>query len=151
MGTKKDVKCKRCGAVIRGNSTEKLCPACLMSGALGRPGGAGETISMGLGESLPLYGPSEFPFEFGGYRLLGLLGRGGMGTVYEAEQISLGRHVALKVLPKQMMLDKRQRQRFEREARSAARLHHSNIVPVFGVGEQDGMHYYHAVHPRPRT
>ena len=65
-----------------------------------------------------------------------------MGIVYEAEQVSLGRHVALKVLPRSMLIDAKAKRRFEREAKSAARLHHTNIVPVFGVGEQDGMPYY---------
>ncbi len=65
-----------------------------------------------------------------------------MGIVYEAEQVSLGRHVALKALPKSMLLDDRAKRRFEREAKAAARLHHTNIVPVFGVGEQDGLPYY---------
>src|SRR5581483_5076182 len=54
----------------------------------------------------------------------------------------LGRHVAIKVLPSHALLDPRHLARFGREARSAARLHHTNIVPVFGVGEQDGLHYY---------
>src|SRR5258707_7015425 len=65
-----------------------------------------------------------------------------MGIVYEAKQLSLGRHVAIKVLPSHALLDPRQLGRFQREARSAAKLHHTNIVPVFGVGEQDGLHYY---------
>ena len=65
-----------------------------------------------------------------------------MGIVFEAEQESLGRHVALKVLPSHALLNPRHLQRFLREARSAARLHHTNIVPVFGVGEGDGLHYY---------
>src|SRR5262249_28750459 len=52
------------------------------------------------------------------------------------------RHVAIKVLPSHALLDPRHLHRFQREARSAARLHHTNIVPVFGVGEQDGLHYY---------
>src|SRR5262249_42973702 len=64
------------------------------------------------------------------------------GVVYEAQQLSLGRRVAIKVLPAHALLDPRQLGRFQREARSAARLHHTNIVPVFGVGEQDGLHYY---------
>jgi hypothetical protein len=80
--------------------------------------------------------------RLGDYRILREVGRGGMGIVYEAEQISLGRRVALKVLPAQSFLDPRQQQRFQREAKAAARLHHTNIVPVFGVGEQDGLHYY---------
>jgi serine/threonine protein kinase len=82
------------------------------------------------------------PERIGDFRIIRQVGRGGMGIVYEAEQISLGRHVALKLLPPQMLLDARQRRRFEREARSAAKLHHTNIVPVFGVGESDGLHYF---------
>ncbi|HET6576261.1 MAG TPA: serine/threonine-protein kinase, partial [Fimbriiglobus sp.] len=78
----------------------------------------------------------------GDFRLIREVGRGGMGVVYEAEQVSLGRFVALKVLPVRMTADARQRQRFEREARAAARLHHTNIVPVFGVGEHDGVPFY---------
>src|SRR5262249_34645751 len=80
--------------------------------------------------------------RLGGYRLLREVGRGGMGVVYEAVQESLGRHVALKILPAAAMLDARHRQRFEREARASARLHHTNIVPVFGIGEHGGLYYY---------
>src|SRR3954471_3134901 len=65
-----------------------------------------------------------------------------MGVVYEAEQVSLGRHVALKVLPHKTLLDAHHKRRFEREAKAAAKLHHTNIVPVFGVGEHDGLPYY---------
>lgn len=82
------------------------------------------------------------PRRLGDYRILREVGRGGMGIVYEAEQESLGRHVALKLLPTHALLDAKHLQRFRREAKAAARLHHTNIVPVFGVGEQDGMHYY---------
>jgi WD40 repeat protein/serine/threonine protein kinase len=80
--------------------------------------------------------------QLGDYRLLREVGRGGMGVVYEAEQVSLGRHVALKVLPQQLRADARVRRRFGREARAAARLHHTNIVPVFGVGQHDGLPYF---------
>jgi eukaryotic-like serine/threonine-protein kinase len=80
--------------------------------------------------------------QLGDYRILREIGRGGMGVVYEAEQVSLGRHVALKLLPPQMLRDSRQKHRFEREARSAARLHHTNIVPVFGVGAHEETPYY---------
>ena len=65
-----------------------------------------------------------------------------MGVVYEAEQESLGRHVALKVLPSSALLNPTYLARFRREAQAAGRLHHTNIVPVFGVGECDGVHYY---------
>jgi serine/threonine protein kinase/WD40 repeat protein/tetratricopeptide (TPR) repeat protein len=80
--------------------------------------------------------------RLGDYRILREVGRGGMGIVYEAEQESLGRHVALKVLASHHLLDARQLQRFQRESKAAARLHHTNIVPVFGVGEANGLHYY---------
>ena len=80
--------------------------------------------------------------RLGEFRLLREVGRGGMGVVYEAEQESLGRRVALKVLPHGALPDLKQVRRFEREARSAARLHHTNIVPIFGVGEHEGTHYY---------
>ena len=65
-----------------------------------------------------------------------------MGIVYEALQESLGRHVALKVLPKSALLNPTYLERFRREAKAAARLHHTNIVPVFGVGEHEGLPYY---------
>ncbi len=80
--------------------------------------------------------------QLGDYQILREIGRGGMGVVYEARQLSLARHVAIKVLPGAALLDPRRLGRFQREARSAARLHHTNIVPVFGVGEQDGLHYF---------
>jgi serine/threonine-protein kinase len=78
----------------------------------------------------------------GEYRILREIGRGGMGVVYEAVQESLGRHVALKVLPFQASADPMLRKRFDRETRAAAKLHHTNIVPVFGIGEHEGVCYY---------
>jgi serine/threonine protein kinase len=80
--------------------------------------------------------------RLGDFRILREIGRGGMGIVYEAFQESLGRHVAVKVLPRQSLLDAKQSERFRREAQTAARLHHTNIVPLFGVGEQEGHHYF---------
>ncbi len=70
------------------------------------------------------------------------IGRGGMGVVYEAEQISLGRRVALKVLPFAAALDSKQLQRFKNEAHAAAHLQHQNIVPVYAVGCERGVHFY---------
>jgi serine/threonine protein kinase/tetratricopeptide (TPR) repeat protein len=80
--------------------------------------------------------------RLGDFRIIREIGRGGMGIVFEAEQESLGRRVAIKVLPRPSLLDPKHLKRFEREARIAAGLHHTNIVEVFGVGEQDGLHYF---------
>jgi serine/threonine protein kinase len=82
------------------------------------------------------------PARIGEYRILCEIGRGGMGVVYEAEQGTLGRRVAIKVLPAHVLANETLRSRFHREAQAAARLHHTNIVPVFGVGECDGLCFY---------
>ena len=91
------------------------------------------------------------PRQLGEYRILREVARGGMGIVYEAVQESLGRHVALKVLPFQSLADANHLERFRREAQAAAKLHHTNIVPVFGVGEHDGIHYFamQLIHGQP--
>ena len=86
--------------------------------------------------------PGEHPEQIGDYRILREIGRGGMGVVYEAEQISLGRRVALKVLPRQVSSDRMVQERFRREARAAARLHHTNIVPVYEVGQDGDVRFY---------
>jgi tetratricopeptide (TPR) repeat protein len=78
----------------------------------------------------------------GDFRIVREVGRGGMGIVYEAEQISLRRRVALKALPLAAMMDPRHLQRFHNEAQAAACLHHTNIVPVFFVGCERGVHFY---------
>ena len=82
------------------------------------------------------------PQRLGEYRILREIARGGMGIVYEAVQESLGRRVALKALPFQSLPDANHLERFRREAQAAAKLHHTNIVPVFGVGEHQGVHYF---------
>ncbi len=80
--------------------------------------------------------------EIGDYRLIREVGRGGMGVVYEAQQISLGRRVALKILPFAAVLDPRQITRFQNEAQAAAQLHHPNIVPVYAIGSDRGTYFY---------
>jgi serine/threonine protein kinase len=94
-------------------------------------------VAQGAAPALP-----GCPARLGDFRIVREVGRGGMGVVYEAEQVSLGRRVALKVLPFAATLDPRQMQRFLNEARAAAGLHHANIVPVHGVGCEQGVHYY---------
>jgi serine/threonine protein kinase len=100
------------------------------------------TSSHVLGSPLGAVRPGKLLERLGDFRILREIGRGGMGIVYEAEQQSLGRHVAVKVLPAACVASPTRLRRFLREAQAAARLHHTNIVPVFGVGEQDGIHYY---------
>src|SRR5262245_56892435 len=75
--------------------------------------------------------PGQTPTQRGDFRILRGIGRGGMGVVYEAEQISLQRRVALKVLRFGGVADAEALARFEREARAVAHLHHTNIVPIF--------------------
>ena len=96
------------------------------------------------GEKVPPSPPpvAPHPSQIGDYRILREVGRGGMGVVYEAEQVSLGRRVALKVLPGHVTGDRHALERFRREAKSAARLHHTNIVPVFEVGRDRDVSFY---------
>jgi serine/threonine protein kinase/WD40 repeat protein len=119
---------------------EELCrllPAMQVLAELGRSAAEGSLAETTSGRDRdPALG------ELGDYRILREVGRGGMGVVYEAEQISLNRRVALKVLPFAATLDAKQLQRFKNEAQAAACLHHTNIVPVFAVGCERGVHYY---------
>jgi serine/threonine protein kinase len=107
-----------------------------------------ETAAAGL-NGIPIEPPAPqvepvLPLHsrLGDYHILREVGRGGMGVVYEARQLSLNRRVALKVLPFSAAVDPKQRQRFQIEAQAAGQLHHPHIVPVFGVGCNHGIHYY---------
>jgi serine/threonine protein kinase len=91
---------------------------------------------------LPKAAACETPPVLSGFRIVREVDRGGMGVVYEAVEEALGRRVALKALPPQAVAHPQSLDRFRREARAAARLHHTHVVPVFGVGEQAGVHYY---------
>ncbi len=93
-------------------------------------------------DALPSSTEDGAPGQLGDFRIVRQVGRGGMGVVYEAEQISLSRRVALKVLPFAAALDQRQLQRFKTEAQAAGQLHHTNIVPVYGIGTDRGVHFY---------
>jgi serine/threonine protein kinase len=123
-----------------GPQLRELLPAVQMLAEVGsaaessRRGGAASHQSGIAGE--PVTG------VLGDFRIVREIGRGGMGIVYEAEQISLGRKVALKVLPFAAALDAKHLQRFINEAQAAAHLHHTNIVPVYAVGADRGLHFY---------
>ena len=117
--------CLECGAALKPDAS--LCPACLLSaGAATLPL---QPVSVGI---------PTLPCEFGDYRLLKKIGSGGMGIVYEAEQLSSGRRLALKVL-NQSLDNEEQRQRFLREGRLAATIDHPNSVYVFGTEEIEGV------------
>ncbi len=106
---------------------EELFPALVFLEHCGQASQAVSTVEVG---------------RLGNYRLVREIGRGGMGIVYEAVQESLGRRVALKVLSTQALLKPTWLDRFQRESAAAARLHHTNIVPVYGVGAADGHHFF---------
>lgn len=103
-----------------------------------KPAAKGSSGDTG-GASSKVVGPIE---RIGEYRIVREIGRGGMGVVYEAQQESLGRRVALKVMSESFLSSPNALDRFRREAQAAARLHHTNIVPVFDIGEDRGRHFY---------
>jgi serine/threonine protein kinase/WD40 repeat protein len=100
----------------------------LVQGLVGDPGGPGRQLEEGR--------------RVAGYRIVRELGRGGMGIVYEAVHVGLDRPVALKVLGSHAAPDSSGRRRFLNEAKTAAGLHHTHIVPVFDVGQVGGLCYY---------
>jgi serine/threonine-protein kinase len=122
------------------NDIRELFPAIELMEQLKPPPGDLTGAATVAPSPLPVAG--ERLDRLGEYRILREIGRGGMGVVYEAEQESLGRRVALKVLPAGVAQRASYLERFRREARAAAKLHHTNIVPVFGVGEENGTCYY---------
>ena len=137
------LNCLECGAPISADA-KGLCPRCLLKLGLASqlsPGfietGAEPPPFLGFDPVDPSKRTVIEPFEFGGYRILRLLGKGGMGAVYEAEELASGRRVALKVLGHS--LDSADtRKRFIREGRLAASINHPNSVYVFGTEEIEG-------------
>ncbi len=107
-------------------------------------------LMAGLGNSAHLAATEREPIPdlldelgcLGDFRLLREVGRGGMGIVYEARQLSLGRRVALKILPQALALDGKRLRRFQLEAQAAALLHHPHVVPVHAVGSDRGVQFY---------
>ena len=98
-----------------------------------------DMAASGVSSRVIMSGPP--PKSVGDYRIIREIGRGGMGVVYEAEHEELGRRVAVKILPGKLTGDAKTLARFRREGRAVAKLHHTNIVPLFAVGEDGGMAY----------
>jgi uncharacterized RDD family membrane protein YckC len=126
-------QCLECNAPLSPAETQGLCARCLLKMGLASQFGENSVGDAGRRKLVP---PPLFPFDFGAYRVLRLLGRGGMGAVYEAEDSASGRRVALKVLGHS--LDSADtRKRFLREGRLAASINHPNSVYVYGTEEID--------------
>ena len=132
--------CKDCGATLAADAPEGLCPACLMKVALGTQ--AGSAPASQPADPRPLPDPAKLAALFPQLEILELLGRGGMGAVYKARQPALDRFVALKILPQGTGNDPGFAGRFNREARTLARLNHPNIVAVYDFGQAQGLNYF---------
>src|SRR5713101_8716702 len=125
-------KCRGCGAEVPGNAPFGHCPKCLLELGFDPPAsGGGSTSQAGIKSRL-----------FGDYQLLGQIGRGGMGVVYKARQVSRNRLVALKMILASESATPLLLQRFQIEAEAAAALEHPNIVPIYEIGEQDGLPFF---------
>jgi serine/threonine protein kinase len=94
-----------------------------------------------MGGPLDMAAPTRIGTEVAGFRIESVLGRGGMSVVYVAEQLRLGRRVALKVLTTELAWDEQFRERFVRESHIAAAIDHPNIIPIYDAGEADGLLY----------
>ncbi|HEY0457413.1 MAG TPA: serine/threonine-protein kinase, partial [Verrucomicrobiae bacterium] len=130
--TSETQKCRGCGAEVPGNAPFAHCPKCLLELGFDPPADSGgSTPPVGIKSRL-----------FGDYQLLGQIGRGGMGVVYKARQVSRDRLVALKMILGSESASPLLLRRFQIEAEAAAELAHPNIVPIYEIGEEDGLPFF---------
>src|SRR5215212_843607 len=134
-----DLPCPTCGKPLPADAPMGICPDCLLSAGLG------SVTNDAHAEKLRAFqppSPNELAPRFPQLEILELLGRGGMGAVYKARQKRLDRVVALKILPPGIGDGPAFAERFEREARALAKLHHPRIVTLYEFGEADGLYYF---------
>src|ERR1017187_7247645 len=130
-------RCPRCGAELPANVPPDLCPKCLLQAALPTQAGEPKTEKVAAPTPMRSRGLPQPGEQLGHYRIVRLLGEGGMGAVFDAEDLESGRRVALKVLS-QKLDSPEARERFFREGRMAASINHPNSVYIFGTGEIGG-------------
>lgn len=134
-------QCPECGAELPASAPRGLCPACLLKRGL-EANTEGYTAQGGPPARWTPPPPEELAARFPELEILRLIGRGGMGAVYQARQKNLDRVVALKILPPEMGQDPAFAERFAREAQAMAKLNHPHVVTIHEFGQRSGLYFF---------